>query len=186
MQGARVDINVLHSNACGGDPQAVDELFEVLSSRFRLFAHQKIRNRVDAEEVVQNALMTVYREYNRMTFTTSFSAWACKVLDNRILGYFRTRKRESMRLDPQVSQNLESLKTGAVTDPGVKRKLLSCLRRLCRRNIRYARVLLLHYQGYKTKEICSRMNMKPETFYSALSKARAMLEDCLESPEVRQ
>ena len=57
-----VDINTLHSNACDGDQQAVEELFEVLTSRFRLFAHHKIRNKADVEEVVQEALMTIHAE----------------------------------------------------------------------------------------------------------------------------
>jgi RNA polymerase sigma-70 factor (ECF subfamily) len=180
-----VDINTLHSVACKGDRQAVEELFEVLSSRFRLFVHHKIRNRTDAEEVVQEALMTVYAEYNRITFRASFSAWACKVLDNRILNYLRKKQRESQRIDRGVNLRPNSMAASVGADPDLRRRLLDCLQKLCKRNIRYARILNLHYQGYKTGEICSRMNVKQETLYSALSKARSMLENCLEKGDLK-
>jgi RNA polymerase sigma-70 factor (ECF subfamily) len=179
-----VNINKLHGDACRGDRQAAEELFEVISSRFRLFTHHKIRNKTDAEEIVQEALMTIYAEYNKITFRTSFFAWALKVLDNRILNYLRKKKRESQRFGPEINWNQESLDKSIETDPDLKRQLLLCLQKICQRNIRYARILNLHYQGYKTDEICNRMNIKPETLYSALSKARSMLEGCLEKGDV--
>ena len=179
-----MDINTLHKNACSGDARAVDQLFEVLSSRFRLFVHQKVRNRADAEEIVQKALMTIYAEYGNITFTTSFAAWACKVLDNRILDYLRTRTRESRRLDRSLPRGPDSLSRGGEADPELKRRLQECLRKLCRRNNRYARILNLHNLGYGTGEICRRLNLKRATLYSALSKARAMLDKCLEKGQV--
>lgn len=180
-----MDINILYDNACQGDRQAVEELFEVLSSRFRLFAHHKIQNRAEAEEVVQEALTTIYAEYGKITFSTSFSAWACKVLDNRVLNYLRKKQRESQRIDHEVSQSPDLIKAHAGANPDLKRKLLNCFQRVCRRNLRYARIMNLHYQGYKTAEICDRIKVKPETLYSALSKARSMLENCLDKGEVK-
>jgi RNA polymerase sigma factor (sigma-70 family) len=180
-----VDINTLHSYACKGDQQAVEELFEILSSRFRLFAHHKIRNKADVEEVVQEALMTIHAEYNNMAFRVSFSAWACKVLDYKILSYIQKRKRESKRIDRSSNRNTDSPKVRIETEPDLKRKLRECLQKICRRNLRYARILNLHYLGYQTGEICGKMDVKPETFYSALSKARSMLERCLEKGDVK-
>ncbi|MFZ5979546.1 MAG: RNA polymerase sigma factor [Candidatus Zixiibacteriota bacterium] len=180
-----MDINTLHKNVCTGDKQAKDELFEVLSTRFRLFAHHKIRNRSDAEEVVQEALMTIYAEYDKVTFTTSFAAWAGKVLDNRILNYFRTKQRESWRLEPEAENLPGTMAFKVNANPDLKRKLLCCLRLICRRNLRYARILNLNYQGYQTAEICDRLKVKPETLYSALSKARSMLESCLKKGDVK-
>ena len=177
-----MDINRLHNEACKGDRRSVDELFDVLSSRYRMFARHKIWNQADAEEIVQEALMTIYAEYKTITFTTSFSAWACKVLDNRILAYIGKKKRESKRINQSFDQCPDLPKVSA--DPELKRKLLDCLQKICRRNMRYARILNLHYLGYKTGEICDSMDVKRETLYSALSKARAMLGNCLEKGDI--
>ena len=180
-----MDINTLHSEAGKGDPKAVETLFEVLSSRFRMFAHHKIRNKNDAEEVVQEALMTIYREYGGITFTTSFSAWACKVLDNRVLDYLRRKQREGRRIEPGTDATADSIRRPVEANPDLRRKLLDCFQKVCQRNIRYARILNLHYLGYKTGEICERLDVKQETLYSALSKARTMLETCLEKGDVK-
>lgn len=180
-----MNINALHSNACKGDNRAIDELFAVLTSRFRMFARHKIRNGQDAEEIVQEALVTISKEYNNITFTTSFNAWACKVLDNRMLDYFRKKKRESKRFDKSATPDSDSMATGMNSNPDLKRKLKECLRKICHRNIRYARILNLHFLGYRTHEICGNLSVKPATLYSALSKARSMLEICLEKGDIK-
>ena len=182
---ASVDINALHSAASRGDSQAEERLFEGLSARFRLFVRQRIRNQVDAEEVVQETLMTIYREYRSVDYTKSFSAWAYKVLDNRILGCIQKRKRENGRIDTGVDRDTVQLEARDSTTPGLKQRLLECLQGIGSRNIRYARILNLHYQGYKTNEICDRLSLKPETFYSILSRARSLLGICLEKGDVK-
>ncbi len=151
-----------------------------------MFVHHKIRDKADAEEVVQEALMTVYKEYSTITFAVSFSAWACKVLDNRILDRLRKLQVESKRTERSQEFSPDSLHTRGDTDPSLRRRLLDCLQKLCRRNLRYARILNLHYLGYKTGEICEKMDVIPETLYSALSKARVMLDRCLETGEVKK
>ena len=175
----------MHNNACKGDQRDIEELFEALTSRFRLFAHHKIRNRVDAEEVVQEALVTVYAEFKTTDFTVSFSAWAIKVLDNRILAYIQRKKREGRKIDYRIGEGQIAEVDSHGSNPDLKRRLLDCLRKLCRRNMRYARILNLHYLGYETGEICEKTSVRPETLYSALSKARSMLERCLETGDLK-
>jgi len=127
--------------------------------------------------------MTISREYARMTYTASFAAWACKVLDNRILAHLQKKRRENRKIDPyaEVDPEAREIGTGRDINPELKRRLAECLRQLCRRNPRYARALNLHYQGYSTDEICDRTRTRPATLYSTLHKARAMLRECLET-----
>ena len=61
-----MDINTVYDKARGGDPQAEEALFELLTSRFRLFAYQKIGNKAEAEEVVQEAVTTIFAEYGQI------------------------------------------------------------------------------------------------------------------------
>jgi RNA polymerase sigma factor (sigma-70 family) len=180
-----MDINTLYDNARMGDHQAEEALFELLTTRFRLLAYQKIGNKADAEEVVQEAVTTIYAEYGPMTFNSSFAAWACKVLDNRILGYFRKRNTERQRFGPEKDSDTGQEPMSTSARPELRMRLRDCFQEVCRRNIRYARILNLHYLGFKTEEICERMSVTPQTLYSALSKARTMLEKCLERREVK-
>ena len=154
-----MDINSLQVLARGGDKTAEDSLFCELSARFRLFVRQRIGDEQDAKEVVQNALLTIVQEYMGVEFQTSFAAWAYKVLDNRILAYYQTCKRQAARSQSlsDAGGNLEM--AGANPQPELRHRLLSCLDKIMRANRRYARILNLHYQGYKTDEICEMMEL---------------------------
>ena len=91
-------INELHASAAAGDTQAQNQLFAELTDRFRLFAHLKLGNSDDAEELVQSALATVASEYRDLKVTTSFAAWAHKVVENKYLAYLRSRGRQRGRM----------------------------------------------------------------------------------------
>jgi RNA polymerase sigma factor (sigma-70 family) len=172
-------INDLYIEACSGDQTAEGELFKALSARLRLFARQRIRDQLDCEEVAQEALKTIFEEYRKMTFTASFAAWAYKVLNNRILASRQRSQRQAKR-ESRSAEDYDPPGRGTESvDPVLKRKLQDCLQEIARSNTHYARALNLHYQGYGTEEVCVRLRLKQNTFYSILSRARSLLETCL-------
>ena len=178
-----MNLNVLFQSAGGGDEKAEKRLFEQLSARFRLLARHRIWNGADAEEIAQEALMTVAREYRRVQITASFSAWAHKILDNRVLAYIQSAKRQAGRTE-KLSEETENRGRPMSAEDGVlRRQLLDCFRQVAEPNRRYARILNLHYQGYGTEDICRRLSITPSNFYSILSRARALLRRCLEREE---
>jgi RNA polymerase sigma factor (sigma-70 family) len=179
-----LDINSLFDIASSGNRGATEQLFEGLSARFRLFTRQRIWNGQDAEEVVQEALMTIHKEYRDIDFETSFAAWAYKVLDNRILAYIQTRKRQAGRTQPMTDQCDIPGAHSHNPNPDLKRKLLGCLDKMGDANVRYARVLNLHYHGFGTNEICGKLELTRTNFYSLLSRARSMLELCLDTGRI--
>lgn len=177
-------INDLYRRTLDGDKSAENELFEFLTARFRLFARHRIWIQADAEEIVQETLMVILGEYKSLVIDTSFTAWAYKVLDNRILAYIKNRSRDRDR-----TAKMDDLpeKTAAIENPGandLKRRLVTCLRKICVANTRYARILNLHYQGYVTDEICTRLGITQTNFYSILSRARSLLDFCLDKGEI--
>jgi len=180
-----MSINRLHQLSLEGGRGAEEQLFEFLTARFRVFVCQRVWNDADAEEVVQEAMITICREYRQLEFETSFAAWAYKVLKNRILAYISARKR---RFDREVSAGDRlgnQVPAVATVGTELKDKLLTCLKKVGRVNRRYARVLNFSYQGYQTDEICRQMDLKPNTLYSLLSRARKMLETCLDTGDIK-
>jgi RNA polymerase sigma factor (sigma-70 family) len=175
-------LNELHNAARGGDAAARDRLFEVLSVRLRLFAHQRIWHEEDADDVAQSALMTIAREYTRMDFESSFAAWAYRVLNNRILGYLKSKRAETRKLE-RLSKVAQPAREKDC-DPAVELRLLDCLKKIGRTNKRYARILNLHYQGYTTEEVCRKLKMRRNHAYVTLFRARSLLVACLETGDV--
>jgi len=161
-----------------GDKADEQRLFEALSVRFRLFAYRRIWEEEEALEIVQDALMKIASQYRDIVFRTSFAAWAYKVLINEIRNYVRKRKRRGETTSLGVED--ESMYGSFGADPALLPQLLDCLHRLARRNLRYARILNLKYQGYGAADICEKMAISPNNLYVILSRARIMLKNCLE------
>jgi len=171
-------INELYNRARAGDESAENELFIKLADRFRVFAHRKVWNKDEAEEIVQNALTTVVSEYRHVDIVSSFAAWAHKVIENRFLAYIRTKQRQVGR---NVSLDTEVVYTGNwAPDPALKMRLLKCLRQVGQASRRYARILNLHHLGFTKDEVCRKLGMTKTQSYVVMSRARAMLKECLE------
>lgn len=173
----------LYMAASTGEKGAEKQLFSYLTVRFRAIAYLKIGNRHDAEEIVQDALMVIAKEYKKQEFEKSFISWAYRIFDNRILGFIGRKKRRA-DLDKRA-QNDGTLGPPAMNpDPNFEIQLSDCLEKVKATNDRYAKILALHYEGYDTEEICQELKLSPGNLYMILSRARAMLKRCLDTGDI--
>ncbi len=173
-----MDINELYEMARNGDEVAERRLFHELAVRFRVITHHRVSDKDDCDDIVQSALMTISSEFKSIEIHASFAAWAYRVLQNRILSYAKkqrakTRRERQSHEDPQGDAVLEP-------DPLLELRIIECMRKISRFNTRYARILNLHYQGYTFEEICTKLNISVNNAYVVLSRARSMLELCLQ------
>lgn len=177
-----MSINELYSQARAGEKSAENQLFQKLTDRFRLFAHQKIWNQEEAEDLVQAALAVVAAEYRQVNVEISFAAWAHKIIENRLLGYIQKQRRQKGRTTS--SDEKEYLTAAWTPNPTLRMRLLDCLKKVGRANRRYARIINLHHFGYTREEVCKRLELTREQSYVVMSRARSMLKECLETGEV--
>lgn len=172
----------LQRSARAGDPDAEKALLQHLNERFSLLAYQKVWNAEDAKDVVQEALAAVARELKTLDVHTSFTAWAQRVFENRLLAYIRSRQTQEKILGARLEIGPE-LASDEVS-PRLRRRLLFCFERVARLSRRYARILNLHFQGYDTKEICRRLGISENNCYVLLFRSRTLLKDCLKEKAV--
>ena len=177
-----MSINDLLKLAVDGDKKAENQLFEELSARFLLITRHKVENQQDCEEIVQKALTVILEQFKNIKFEVSFAAWAKKVLDHRIIDYYRSKKRHQNRITGFVE---DSVSTGRrELDPIFKKKLLDCLKKVNAHNKQHSRMLVLKYLGYSFDEICIKLGLTRNNSYSVLSRARSMLEICLKKGDI--
>jgi len=162
----------------GGDSEAEQELFQLLSERFRLLAYQKVWNAEDAKDVAQEALAAVARELRTLDVHTSFAAWAQRVFENRLLAYIKTKQTQERRMGARLDCDYELRSEEA--NPRLRQRLLFCFERVARVSRRYARIVNLHYQGFSTPEICRRLGISENNCYVLLFRSRTLLKSCLE------
>lgn len=176
------DINSLYRQILAGDSDAIEQMFGILGVSFRMFVRHRVVNSQDGEEIVQNALTTIAEKYQSVQIESSFAGWAHRVLSNKLLDYYKSKRIRSVTAASPEAMDTEPL--GISSDPALKMRLLNCLRKMHGANSFHARALNLHYQGYDTEEICAKLGITPGNLYVMLSRARTMLRMCLEKGEI--
>lgn len=170
-----MDLYKLFLRALNGDQDAEAQMVAHLRARFTLIAKRRV-GQADAEDVAHDACLTILDKFKELDSDTRFEAWAYQILRNKIGNHFR-RDRVRQRLRSGGSE--VDVAAAGVVDPDTRLTLVRCLRKLIEVNPRYARVLNLIHLGYNTEEICRRMKLTRSNLYSIVSRARALLSDCV-------
>lgn len=84
------------------------ELFLMLHAKnqFRLsaFVHTLVADWQDAEEIVQETFLVLWRKFDEFDPATDFFAWGAKVAQYQVLNYRRRSKRQALLLDESVME----------------------------------------------------------------------------------
>ncbi len=83
---------------------------------FLALAKRRVRDEQDAEEIVQDALMTVVEKSASQTFEKSFLQWAFGVLRNKIGNYYQQRERRHRTTEEMTEDTERTLQSG-LPDP---------------------------------------------------------------------
>jgi len=177
-----LDINRLYEMTVNGTKREEDLLFSGLSEIFLLFTRQRVWNAQDCHEIVQDALYAVAQQYKAINIDTSFSAWAYKILEHKLMNYYRAKKvRESKFAQLQDADGHESINP---IDPRLEARLVKCLKEIHSVNKKHARILNLRYHGFEIDEICRKIGIIPNNVYVSLFRARELLKACLKKGRI--
>lgn len=83
--------------AQGGDSAAYRELLTAIQPRIRAIVRSKIREDAAAEDVLQNALLSIHRGRRTYRAERPFGPWMRAIVRNSIIDHFRDRKRRGDR-----------------------------------------------------------------------------------------
>ncbi len=169
------------ARAIAGERGAEELLFTELVSKFRTIACYRVRDKELARDIALEACQVVYSKYKSETFAVSFEAWAQGILDLHI----RHCLSKEIKRDAVLTRSDLPVGEEVVTESSEESRirLQHCFRRLLEINNRYARVINLAYQGYRTPEICKRLSISRTNYYVLLSRARDVLWKCLSEGE---
>jgi len=182
LSETQLDVEELAVKAQKGDRGAERQLFERLAARFRVILHHRVSNHDDVEDIMQEALSAIARDYQSIEVESSFAGWAVRVLQNRLLMYYRSR--QSYRKRFAEAEPGDEWHPSQSVNHELRSALLDCVRKICQTNVRYARILVMSFQGFKADEICGRLKVTRTNAYSLLSRSRSLLELCLETGRI--
>ena len=137
-----------------------------------VIALSTLKNPEDAEDIVQQALLTAYEKLDTLKEDGKFRSWMMRIVVNEAKMYIR--KNSHMVYMEDMEAVVERAREGRNREDDVWELVLSLKKEL-------STVVILYYaQGYRVNEIAKIMRIPPGTVKSRLSKARALLKKRLE------
>jgi RNA polymerase sigma-70 factor (ECF subfamily) len=164
------------------------DLAETYGPKIHQLAFRYLRNKEDAEEVVQDVLYKVYRNVGEFRGDAALSSWIYRITFNAAMSRLRTASYQRSQ-DAQRSLGADTDDTATATLPepadwsniADEQLLRSQVRRrvfravLALPAIYRAPVVLRDIQGMSTEEASAMLRVKDQTLKSRLHRGRLML-----------
>jgi RNA polymerase sigma-70 factor (ECF subfamily) len=173
-----------HSNA----PEATEDArYEIFVRKFahheadlRRFVRSLLPNWTDADEVVQQTAIIIWRKFDQYDPSTHFMKWACVIARFEALAYRRKMARDRLVFREEL---LELMADEGVEEIDQRQAehdaLASCLEALTEKQRQL--ITLAYTQGVKVKELAEEAGSTAEAFYMRLTRLRRQLMKCVES-----
>ena len=156
-----------------GDRNSQRELYEIYIGKMFALCLRYSSNREEAEEIVQEGFVQVFKSLKNFKHAGSFEGWIKKIMIYCALQHFRTKS----KLRPVVNieeKDLEQLGQEDIISQLGKKELLKLINDLppaCRI------VFNLHvFEGMKHREIAAQLGISEGTSKSNLFDAKAILQ----------
>ena len=170
----------LVQDAVRGDPAAFGKLYELYAVELFRYACYVLGSREAAEDAVQDAVLSAYRQVTSLRNVDAFKPWLFKILSVTCRKYIAQKK--------QAQGNVEFTEqtagaSGYFPDvaAGLSPELTLALARLSEEE--RAIVILSTLYGYKSREIAEILDLNAGTVRSKLSRALEKMRTMMEQEE---
>lgn len=161
------------------DPEEYVRLLAEHERSLETYVHGLMRRAADAEDVLQECKLVLWKQFDRYEPSTNFLAWARKIALNLILNH---RRKENRRQTSPIDQKFIEAVAAEIdkqSDKLVQRSefLRGCLLELPKAH-RQA-IVWRYYEGCEVDEIAAKSGRSEGATYRFLSRIRQMLNECI-------
>ena len=165
----------------GVSSESVDLFVRLLGQNQRrifLYVMSMVPNWDDAQEIIQETNLVLWREFAQFQQGTNFTAWACRVAWHQVLAWRKRVKRSRLEFSPAF---LEAVADQASMASDVLEERSQCLARCIERLPADRRHMLqMRYsEGLAIETMARQLSRTEEAVYRALSRIRRSLHDCV-------
>lgn len=170
------------------DKSRTDEFLALLAqheSQIYSFLYALVCHRDDAQDLMQEATVTLWRKFDQFKSGTNFVSWACEISKNCALNFFQARKRRKMFSTTMIELLAETESSRDVETRLARRQALTqCLDKLGAKD----RELITECYEHSTsvKAVAERSNRPVAGIYNSLSRIRRALYLCIEATLARE
>lgn len=162
-----------------GDREAQSLLFDEFQGMLFGICLRYAANEMEAEDMLQEGMITIYKNLYQYRLTGSFPAWLKKVMVNSCLGELKKRHRHFVEPLAEAHASLEIEVEEEIDNPITEKHLLQFIQQL---PTGYRTVFNLYVlEGYTHDEIGQYLNISANTSKSQFSRAKKMLRTMIEA-----
>lgn len=157
------------------------ELLTAHERQLSLYVHGLVPRDSEAEDILQQTKLLLWKHFDDFTLGTNFIAWARKTAFHQILTHRRHKKREHLPLDEEALEALgHAVSVLSDSGEGSARQdaLRSCLTRLPTEHRQL--VHLRYFDDLEIDQVADRVNRTEAAVYRALSRVRMSLMECVQ------
>lgn len=172
--------------------ESSDEQYEAFVSLFtrhepglRAFVRSLTFSWDDANEVMQNTGLVLWRKFDEFDPDTDFMRWACVVARFEVLAWRRDKARDRHVFDEDLVNLLaEEAEEKHEVLSDERRALETCLRKLPEKQRKI--VMSAYEPGVRLNQVAAALGKTATAFYKTLNRARGGLLKCIESEVLRE
>ena len=162
--------------------QRTDQIVQLLTNvqqPLTRYVRSLVPNRTDAEEVLQETNLFVWRHADEFELGTNFAAWACRIAYYQVLTFRKRQSRSRLHFsDALVEQLARSAVENLARGNDEAEALDRCMGKLSSED---RELMELRYEPGATVEgIARRVGRSTKAVYNALGRIRTWLLECVE------
>ena len=162
------------------DTEEFIRLFTAHRVRLHTLALSLIPNYADAEEVLQEANLVLWKKFGEFDRAGgNFFAWASRILSFEAKNYYRRKGRDKLRFDEKFLDAVAQRATEMSEELAERERLLAeCVARL---RAEHREIIRLRYgQGETIEAIARAVGRTADGIYNVLSRVRQALVECVD------
>lgn len=166
----------------GADSNRDDKIVELLTGsqqQLARYVRTLVPNRSDADEVLQETNLYIWRNAEKYELGTNFTAWICRIAHYQVLTHRKRQTRSRLYFSDALVEQLapRAAESAAERSDDVE-TFESCVAKLSQRD----RTLInLRYEpGANVRSVADQVGRSTKAVYYALGRIRAWLLECMQ------
>ena len=157
-----------------GDRNAQSALYKLFAPKMMAVSMRYAKNKEEAEDILQNGFVQVFRSLHTFKFAGSFEGWIRKIMVYSALADYKSKSKMHALINIESLPNIETINNDDVIGKLGKKELLKMVQAL---PPMYRMVFnLFVFEGLKHREIAKELNISEGTSKSNLFDAKLILQ----------
>ncbi|MCX7853328.1 MAG: sigma-70 family RNA polymerase sigma factor [Caldilineales bacterium] len=151
-----------------------------------VWVYRRLRGQVpdenDARDLMQEVLLTVFQERDKVDRPLGFLAWVARIVHNRLQRYYKKRSKRppDVNHDEQPDESVVEIPPSAAEIEAAEAELLALLERCLGRQAHTQRLIfiMLFLRGRSLVEVATLFKMRVRSLQRALNRLLERLREC--------